>query len=467
MCKDKQRPKLPEGEQGLLFDPAGHAGRTPGGGTTRQARQAALASRLTEQRSLTVNILDKIASYGALGEAFQAVQHNGGAAGIDGVTVEQYAAEVSNQVQQLHTALLTETYRPQAVRGVQIPKASGGTRQLGIPTIADRVVQQSIQTALQVVYDPYFSTYSYGFRPGRSAGQAVEQAAKYVQEGNIWVVDIDLKNFFDEINHDRLMSRLGKAITDKRLLTLIRRYLRAGLMQDGLVSQRVAGTPQGGPLSPLLSNIVLDELDGELEARGLSFARYADDCNIFVGSKRAAERVLTSLIRFIEETLKLKVNREKSGVRRCDEVKFLGYTIETNGKIRVADEGVERFKRKLRTMTKRNRSIPGKRLIQEVNQALQGWAAYYRSCTTWLDTFSQLDGWIRKRLRCYLLKQHQRRYPTYCFLRTLGLNQRHAWNAVLYRAWWAMANYAPVRNAMGIQWFASQGLRSIAKIQRG
>ncbi len=265
---------------------------------------------------------------------------------------------------------------------MEIPKSSGGTRLLGIPTIADRVVQQSIQHALQKVYDPYFSENSYGFRPGRSAHQALEQAAQYVGAGKVWVVDIDLKNFFDEINHERLMSRLSKAISDERLLKLIHNYLKAGLMQGGVVSQRIAGTPQGGPLSPLLSNIVLDELDRELESRELSFARYADDCNIFVKSRRSAERVMSSMISFIEEKLKLKVNREKSGVRKCDQVKFLGHTIEENGKIRIADVGIVRFKKKIREMTKRNRAIPMGKVIGELNRVIQGWAVYYRKCKT-------------------------------------------------------------------------------------
>jgi group II intron reverse transcriptase/maturase len=317
------------------------------------------------------------------------------------------------------------------------------------------------------VYDPYFSAHSYGFRPGRSAQQAVEQAAGYVGQGKVWVVDIDLKSFFDEINHERLMSRLSKAISDERLLKLIRLYLKAGLMKDGLESQRLAGTPQGGPLSPLLSNIVLDELDRELEARGLSFVRYADDCNIFVRSRRSAERVMNTLIAFIEVKLKLKVNREKSGVRKCDQVKFLGHTIEENGKIRIADAGTERFMKKIREVTKRNRAMPFMQVIREVNRIIQGWAVYYRRCNTWLSTLRKLDGWIRKRLRCYTLKQHKRKYPTCLFLRKLGVEENYAWHAVMYRSWWSMANYRPVMKAMGIRWFAEQGLRSLVAVQSG
>lgn len=468
MRKDDETSKEPRRhKQGDLFAGQGGALGKPEGGTDRSAMRTELFSRLTMQRALTTGIVDKLSEHGALAKAFQEVKRNRGAAGIDGVSLGDYERDLPAHINRMQAELRQGTYRPQAVRGVEIPKASGGTRLLGIPTVADRVVQQSILEALQSVYDPYFSEHSYGFRPGRSAQQAVEQAARYVLEGKVWVVDIDLKSFFDEINHDRLMSRLRKTISDERLTKLIHRYLKAGLMREGLVSQRIAGTPQGGPLSPLLSNIVLDELDRELEARGLSFARYADDCNIFVRSRRSAERVMASLTRFIEEKLKLKVNREKSGVRLCDQVKFLGHTIEQNGKIRIADANIERLKLKIREVTKRNRGLAFAQVIAEVNRTIQGWAVYFRRCNTWLSTLRDLDGWIRKRLRCYALKQHQKRYATYRFLRSLDVEENYAWNAVMYRSWWPMANYPPVMKAMGIRWFAEQGLRSLLAVQRG
>jgi group II intron reverse transcriptase/maturase len=468
MGKNDKRSKAPQTyRQGNLFRDVNAAGHEPAGGTSRRVKRAELLSRLKEQRTLTMGIMDKISDYGALGKAFQRVKRNKGAGGIDGMTVADYEAGLSGHISQLHEQLGQGNYQPQAVQLVEIPKPNGGRRRLGIPTIADRVVQQSILTALQPIYDPYFSTRSYGFRPGRSAHQAIEQAARYVEEGKVWVVDIDLKSFFDEINHDRLMSRLSKAISDNRLLKLVQRYLRTGLMQDGLVQQRVAGTPQGGPLSPLLSNIVLDELDRELEARGLSFVRYADDSNIFVKSRRSAERVMTSLIRFIEEHLKLKVNREKSGVRRCDQVKFLGHTIEQNGKIRIAEESIKRLKKKIREATKRNRGVNFTQVIAGVNRIIQGWAVYFRRCNTWLSELRELDGWLRMRLRCYALKQHQRRYATYRYLRSLGVTENQSWNAVMYRQWRSMASYRPVMRAMGIQWFVEQGLRSLVVIQRG
>ncbi|MCB9267250.1 MAG: group II intron reverse transcriptase/maturase [Lewinellaceae bacterium] len=448
-----------------MFKDQGGAKGKPEGGTNRSTMRAELSSRLEAQRALTTRAVDKISEHGALAKAFQEVKGNRGAAGIDGINLDEYERHLRAHIGRLHEELRKGAYRPQAVRGVEIPKPNGGKRLLGIPTVEDRVVQQSILNALQSVYDPYFREYSYGFRPGRSAHQAVEQAACYVMEGKEWVVDIDLKSFFDEINHERLMSRLRKAISDERLLKLIHRYLKAGLMQDGMCSQRIAGTPQGGPLSPLRSNIVLDELDRELEARGLSFARYADDCNIFVKSRRSAERVMASLTRFIEEKLKLKVNREKSGVRRCDQVKFLGHTVEQNGKIRIADASIKRLKMKIREVTKRNRGLSFAQVIEETNRVIQGWAVYYRRCNTWLSGLRAMDGWIRKRLRCYALKQHQRRYPTYRFLRSLGVGENQAWYAVMYRKWWPMANYQPVMKAMGIRWFAEQGLKSLAAVQ--
>lgn len=468
MSKSNKLPKaLRMDKQGDLFAHTYAAGTKPDGGTSRKDLRAAMFSRLEEQRTLTTNIVDNISAYGSIGKAFQQVKRNDGAAGTDGITVAEYERELSANIRKLHTELRNGTYRPSAVRRVETSKPNGGIRELGIPTIADRTVQQSILMSLQRVYDPYFSKHSYGFRPGRSAQQAVEQASKYVSEGKIWVVDIDLESFFDKINHDRLMSRLRKSITDKRLLKLIHQFLQAGMMHGGLETQRIAGTPQGGPLSPLLSNIVLDELDWELEARGLSFVRYADDSNIFVSSQRSAERVMRSLIDYIEGELKLKVNRQKSGVRKCDQVKFLGHTIEENGKIRIADGSIVRFKEKIRVATKRNRALPLRKVLQEVNRIIEGWAVYFRKCNTWLSELRELDGWIRNRLRCYALKQHKKKYPTFRFLRSIGVAKQKAWYAVRFYAWWPMANLPYVRNGMGILWFARMNLRSLVAVQRG
>lgn len=281
-----------------------------------------LSSRLERQRAFTKTILERILDYGNLNKAYRQVRANKGSSGIDGMDVNELRHWMGNNLWELRESILRGDYQPEAVRKVEIPKPSGGTRMLGIPTCKDRLIQQAIHQELNRYYEPHFSEYSYAYRPERNAQQAIKQASAYIAEGKEWVVDIDIANFFDSINHDRLMQRLSKGIGDKRLLRLINAYLHTGIMTDGLVEQRTAGTPQGSPLSPLLSNIVLDELDRELEKRGLKFCRYADDCNIFVGSKKAGERVLASITGFLEKKLKLKVNRDKSGVRHCSEVKF-------------------------------------------------------------------------------------------------------------------------------------------------
>jgi len=450
-----------------LFNRGLDSGLQKGGGTSRRGQRMELFSRLEEQRTLTMSTMDSVSDPLHLLQAFKRVRENGGSAGIDGVTPNAYVQQLSLRINSLQQRLESDTYEPNAVRGVEIEKPTGGTRLLGIPTVEDRIVQQSIQNELQRTFDPYFSENSFGFRPGRSAHQAIERASDYVKEGKVWVVDIDLESFFDQINHDRLMNRLRNSISEKRLLKLIHKFLRAGLMKGGLETHRVSGTPQGGPLSPLLSNIVLDELDKELETRGLSFVRYADDCNILVSSERSAHRVFESVIAFIEGKLKLKVNLEKSGVRRCDDVKFLGHTVMGNGKIRIADKSIERFKKKIREVTKRNRAIPLGRLIAETNLIIQGWATYFRKCTTWLSVLKDLDGWIRNRVRCYALKSHGRKYPTYCFLKSLRVDTKQSWNAVRFHGWWSMANLPYVRNGMGLAWFAGLGLRSLAVVQKG
>lgn len=334
---------------------------------------------------------------------------------------------------------------------------------LGIPTVKDRLVQQAIHQRLNLYYEPYFSDYSYGFRPNRDAHQAVLQASQYIREGKEWVVDIDLEKFFDKINHDRLMQRLSKGIGDKRLLRLINAFLKAGMMEGGLIEQRIAGTPQGGPLSPLLSNIVLDELDKELEKRGHSFCRYADDCNIYVKSKKAGERVMESVVHFIEKKLKLKVNRSKSGVRHCTEVKFLGYTLMAEGGIRIADKSIDRLKDKVRAITKRNRGVKFEQVIGELNKAIVGWTNYFRLANKWLSTLRNLDGWIRRKLRCYKLKQCGRKYTIFKLLRKFGIPENTSWNVVMYsQGWWNMTTKVAVNQAMNVKWFAQQGLQSLA-----
>jgi RNA-directed DNA polymerase len=452
------------GQQLKMFSwQAGELTETPSGGTgDRPLDRVELLSVLEKQRTLTVNLLERIVDHGNLMRAYKQVARNDGSGGIDGMEAEELRQWLGIHINTLRESILTEKYEVTAVRKVEIRKPDGGTRTLGIPTVKDRLIQQAIHQELIRFYEPVFSESSFGFRPGRSAHQAIEQASKYIQEGKEWVVDIDLEKFFDKINHDRLMQRLSKGIGDKTLLRLIRAYLKAGMMDDGLTEQRVAGTPQGGPLSPLLSNIVLDELDKELESRGHSFCRYADDCNIYVRSRKAGERVMASITDFIEKKLKLKVNHQKSGVRHCSDVKFLGYTLLPQGEIRVADKSIDRLKDRIREISRRNRGVKFEQIIKELNLTIIGWTNYFKLANTWLNTFRDLDSWIRRKLRCYRLKQCGRRYTTFKLLLSLGIPKGKSWNVVMYsQGWWNMSNKLAVNHAMNLKWFSQQGLHSL------
>lgn len=421
-----------------------------------------LLSQLKDQRSQTRTLLERIVDYGNLTSAFRQVKQNAGSAGVDNMSVTELGKWLGSHLEEYRKSILEERYPVSPVLKVEIPKANGGKRMLGIPTVKDRLLQQAIHQVLIRYYEPRFSEHSYGFRPGRSAQQAITQASEYIKTGKEWVVDIDLEEFFDKINHDRLMQRLSKGIGDKRLLRLIKDFLKAGMLDDGLMSQRTAGAPQGGPLSPLLSNIVLDELDKELEKRGHAFCRYADDCNIYVGSRKAGERVMRSIVKFIEKKLKLKVNRDKSAVRHCSESKFLGYTLLKGGHIRVSDKSIKRLKDKIRDITKRNRGVSFSQVISELNAVIKGWTNYFRLADKWLSTFREIDGWIRRKLRCYRLKQCGRKYAIYKFLRSLGIPEKTSWYVVMYsQGWWKMSSKQAVGKAMGINWFAHQGLLSI------
>ncbi|MCB0597796.1 MAG: group II intron reverse transcriptase/maturase [Phaeodactylibacter sp.] len=464
MRKSRGQRKSQEGKQLSLFSPATKApSQPPIGGTEKGTEQVVeLLSGLERQRTLTGQVLEQIVDYGNLKRAYEQVRRNGGAAGVDEMEVATLRSWLGKNINQLRQCLLEECYQTSAVRKVEIPKPNGGIRTLGIPTAKDRMVQQSMHQVLTLYYDPHFSESSFGFRPGRSAHQAVQQAAQYISEGREWVVDIDLEKFFDKINHDRLMQRLSKGIGDKRLLRLINAFLKAGLMEGGLVEQRIAGTPQGGPLSPLLSNIVLDELDKELEKRGHKFCRYADDCNIYVSSQKAGERVMASVIKFIEKKLKLKVNRSKSGVRHCSEVKFLGYTILPEGDIRVADKSLERLKDKVRQISRRNRGVEFSQVIKELNAITTGWTNYFRLANKWLSQLKEIDRWLRRRLRCYRLKQCRRKYTIFKLLHGLGMPEPQSWYvAMRSQGWWDMSNRLAVRLAMDNEWFAQKGLRSL------
>ena len=421
-------------------------------------------SLLARNRAFTETLLDKVASPTNLNKAYETVRRNKGSSGVDEMDIAELKDWLNENGRTLISEILLEDYEPEKVLGIEIPKTSGGVRQLGIPTVLDRLIQQAIHQELTLLYEPLFSENSYGFRPGRSALQAIEEGSKHVSKGYEWVVDIDLKSFFDLINQDRLMQRLSKGIGDKRLLRLIRKYLRAGMMLGGVEQRRQSGTPQGGPLSPLLSNIVLDELDKELEKRGHLFVRYADDCNIFVKSKAAGERVLKSISKFIESKLKLEVNQEKSGVRRCEQVKFLGYTILPQGKIRIADKSIQSFKEKVKATTKRNRGVSFSQVIDELNALHQGWVNYFKLANSWLP-WQRLDGWIRRHLRSYRLKQCGRRYTLYKFLRSLEAKKRETWNAIFYAGgWWNFSAKIVCQRTMNKRWFDKKGLHSLTDL---
>jgi len=345
------------------------------------------------------------------------------------------------------------------VRGVQIPKPGGkGVRQLGIPTVVDRLVQQALLQVLEPIFDPTFSEGSSGFRPGRGAHDALRQAKEYVAEGRSIVVDLDLEKFFDRVQHDVLMVRVARRVKDKRVLGLIGRFLRAGMMQDGVCVGREEGTPQGGPLSPLLANILLDDLDKELEKRGHRFCRYADDCNIYVQSEAAGQRVMASVRQFLEQRLQLKVNRQKSAVGHVSERKFLGYRLLGGGELGVAPQSQEKLKDSLRELTQRNAGQSLAAVIEQVNQKLTGWIGYFQMAR--MKGFMQEIGqWLRRRLRCLRLKQCQRVYAIARFLTSLGENERSAWMLALSgKGWWRLADTPQAHRAMDLHWFKDTGL---------
>jgi RNA-directed DNA polymerase len=422
-----------------------------------------------QQSSMAINnrcglaqeLMEKVCERSNLNRAYKRVRSNKGAPGIDGMTIDSLGIYIKDHKEDLITSLLEGSFKPSPVRSVMIPKAGGGERQLGIPTVVDRLVQQAILQALEPIFDPGFSESSYGFRPGRNAHQAIKKAQSHVEEGYEWVVDIDLEKFFDTVNHDILISRLSRKIDDKRLLKIIGRFLRSGLMQGGLVTTRQEGTPQGGPLSPLLSNILLDEVDKELENRGHKFCRYADDMNIYVQSERAGERVSSSITDFLEKRLKLKVNREKSQVARVHEVKFLGYRILIGGGISIAQETISRAKDKIRELTKRNQGKSIKEVISRLNIYLQGWVNYYR-LNQYKSHFKDLDCWIRRRLRCYKLKQKKRGsiVPMLIFMGIPELEARQIGSSG--KGFWRLSITPALHRALDIAWFKLQGLINLS-----
>jgi RNA-directed DNA polymerase len=416
------------------------------------------------KRGTRAGLMEDICSDANMNRALKQVKRNKGAAGVDGMTIDDLITFWSENSQDIIRQLKAGSYLPKGIKGVKIPKPGGGERQLGIPTAVDRVIQQAIAQALTPIFDPTFSDSSYGFRPKRSAHQALIAAQDYVASGRTYVVDIDLEKFFDRVNHDMLMSKLAKRIDDKVLLKLIRRYLTAGMMNDGIVKQRTEGTPQGSPLSPLLSNIMLDDLDKELTKRSHAFCRYADDCNIYVRSEKAALRVMASLTTFIEKHLKLTVNTSKSKAAKVSKRKFLGYRLTSDGELRVAPDSLQHFKDKVRELTKRNRGRSLELVMKELNQTLRGWANYFKLATNqslWL----RLDAWIRRKLRCYRLKQRKKYGAIVTWLKALGIGDKSARTlASSGKGWWRLSKTPVLHRALSNIWFEDQKLLSLVKI---
>ena len=408
---------------------------------------------MVEGRALAGTLMRAICSHGNLLKAYRRVKKNKGVAGVDEMPVGKFSEWYAKEGVHLITQLLRGDYRPSAVKSVQIRKPGGGYRQLGIPTVTDRILQQAISQVLTSIYEPQFSEQSYGFRPNRNTHQALRQAGSYVKEGRKVVVDMDIASFFDEVNHDRLMYRLSKDIGDKVLLQLIRKYLRSGIMLGGLTSQREKGTPQGSPLSPLLSNVVLDELDKELERRGHSFVRYADDVSIYVHSQRAGDRVLASISTYLTRQLKLKVSEAKSKVCQSHRTTLLGYTVLISGELSISSMAIDRLKLKVKRITSRRRGVSLLQVVQELNPVLRGWYHYFKHARC-LRNLEELDGWIRRKLRCFRLKQCKRVIGVYRFLRKRGTGKVQSWLLALSgKGWWCKSRSPQAHHAMGSDWF--------------
>ncbi len=439
------------------------AGRPPGIGVKPRASggrgEPDTAGRGTE-RSGTDQLMEEVVEAGNMKAALKRVKQNRGGAGVDGMTVEELPAHLRTVWPRIREELLAGTYQPTVVLRRTISKSGGGGRELGIPTVVDRLVQQAILQVLQPRFDPTFSEHSYGFRPGRRAHDAVTRAQRYVQEGRGWVVDMDLERFFDRVNHDVLMERLSRRIADRRLLRVVRRYLEAGVMADGVIVERQEGTPQGGPLSPLLANVLLDEMDRELESRGHAFVRYADDCNVYVRSKVAGERVMVAMRRMVSR-LRLRVNEAKSAVAPATSRKILGYSLWRGAgmvKLRVAPSAKEAFQDRVRKLTNRNRGASLRTVVEELTVYLRGWRQYFHLAET-PGIFGALDGWIRRRLRMLRLKQWKRGSTAWVALTALGVTggaRRHA--ARNCRSWWYTAASPALHIALPDAAFDAMGL---------
>src|SRR5258706_4434199 len=395
----------------------------------REETELLPATSEPESPASTNRWMEEVCERENLKEALRRVKANKGSAGVDGMTVGTITDYLKQHWPAIREQLLNGTYEPKPVRRVEIPKPDGGVRKLGIPTVLDRFIQQAVMQVLQKQWDRTFSDHSYGFRPGRSAHQAVAQAQQYIAEGHGWCIDLDLEKFFDRVNHDKLMGQIAKRIEDKRLLKLIRAFLNAGVMENGVVSPSVEGTPQGGPLSPLLSNLVLDELDRELERRGHRFVRFADDSNIYVRSERAGQRVMESVTRFITQNLKLKVNEAKSAVARPQERKFLGFSFTEGPEVKrtIAPKALARFKDRIREITRRAKSVSIRATMDELAPYMRGWRNYFGFCQT-PEVLISLTSWVRRKLRCALWRQWKTVRRRRAALLALGVHPRFAAN---------------------------------------
>jgi RNA-directed DNA polymerase len=452
--RQKNRPR-----QEVLAFPA--EGRSEAPKITVKGTETLMAKRESESLAGTDRLMEEVCGLENSMQALQRVKANKGSPGVDGMTVDELPAYLKQHELEIGEQLRNGTYQPRPVRRVEIQKPDGsGVRKLGIPCVLDRFVQQAVLQVLQKRWDPTFSEHSHGFRPGRSAKQAVREAQQYIAEGHSWVVDLDLEKFFDRVNHDRLLAAVAERVADKRMLKLIRAFLEAGVMEDGLVSPVDEGTPQGGPLSPLLSNLVLDELDRELERRGHHFVRYADDSNIYVDSERAGQRVMESVTHFITHLLKLKVNQAKSAVARPWQRKFLGFSF-TSGREprrRIAPKAIARFKERIREQTRRTRGVSLPQIVKEITTYLRGWLGYFGDCQT-PSVLQRLESWLRRRLRSVVWKQWKRGRTRFRELRKRGVSQDlAAKTAGSPQGPWRLANSPALSVALPNAYFAQLGL---------
>ena len=456
MSGQRQKNQPEQGELAFPAESRSDAPKAAGKGT-----ETLVAKRQTESLAGTERLMEEVCELENCKQALQRVKANKGSPGVDGMTVEELPEYLKQHGLAIGEQLRNGTYQPQPVRRVEIEKPDGGgTRKLGIPTVLDRFVQQAVLQVLQKRWDPTFSEHSHGFRPGRSAKQAVHEAQQYIAEGYCWVVDLDLEKFFDRVHHDRLMAAVAKRVADKRMLKLIRAFLEAGVMENGLVSPLDEGTPQGGPLSPLLSNLVLDELDRELERRGHRFVRYADDCNVYVGSERAGQRLMESITRFITHRLKLKVNEAKSAVARPGQRKFLGFSFtgEREPRRRIAPKAIDRFKERIREQTQRTRGVSLRQMITDLVPYLRGWLGYFGDCQT-PSVLQDLEKWLRRRLRSVVWKQWKRGRTRFRELRKRGISDDlAAKTAGSSHGPWRLAKSSALHIALPNAYFAELGL---------